>query len=180
MDCFDKQVSLDEDVDGEILQVLDDFLNLCEASESRSQGIKVQVSESFQNSYTTSESRLTGYFCSETIFNLSHRVLTDAEIKVLEKELDFAPIQPKINEPELKQDFNNFCRQMCLKWYFWDETQEFSETPAFSTKSTWNSLKGNPCLEVFFSQVENNLFEITEEDLGYSNLCKEAWRAKNL
>ena len=53
-DCFNKQVSLDEDVDGEILQILDDL------SESRFQGIKEQVNESFQHSYTTSESRLTG------------------------------------------------------------------------------------------------------------------------
>ena len=63
-DCFNTQVSLDEDVDSEILQILDDLLNLSEGSESRSQGIKEQVNESFQNSYTTSESRLIGYFCS--------------------------------------------------------------------------------------------------------------------
>ena len=48
------------------------------------------------------ESRLTGQFSSETIFNLNDRVLTDAEIKILEKGLDFAPLQRKINEPELK------------------------------------------------------------------------------
>ena len=113
----------------------------------------------------------------ETIFDLSHRVLTDAEIKVLEKGLDFAPIQRKINEPELKQDFNDFCRRMRLKWYFRDETQEFSETPAFSTKSTWNPPKGHSCLEVFLSQVENELFQITKQDLRYSNLSKEEWRA---
>ena len=63
-DCFNTQVSLDEDVDSEILQILDDLLNLSEGSESTSQGIKEQVNESFQNSYTTSESRLIGYFCS--------------------------------------------------------------------------------------------------------------------
>ena len=62
-DCFNKQVSLDEDVDGEILQILDDLINLFEGSENSSQGIKEQVNESFQNSYNTSESRLTGYFC---------------------------------------------------------------------------------------------------------------------
>ena len=104
-------------------------------------------------------------------------MLTDAEVKVLEKELDFAPIQWKIIEPELKQDFNDFCRRMCLKWYLWDETQEFGETPAFSTKSTWNAPRGHPCLEVFLSQVENELFQITKQDLRYSNLSKEEWRA---
>ena len=37
--------------------------------------------------------RLEGYFCSDTGFNLSDRVLSDSEIKLLEKGLDFAPIQ---------------------------------------------------------------------------------------
>ena len=47
----------------------------------------------------TSLGRLRGHFCSNAIFNLSHRVLPDTEIKILEKGLDFAPIQRKINEP---------------------------------------------------------------------------------
>ena len=112
--------------------------------ESRSQGIKEQANESYQNSYTTSKSRLTGYFCSETIFNLSHRVLTDAEIKLLEKGLDFAPIQRKINEPELKQNFNDFCRRMRLKWHFRDETQEFSELQHFQQNLPGTLPKGTP------------------------------------
>ena len=45
-------------------------------------------------------------------------MLTDAEIKMLEKTLDFAPMQLQINEPELKQDFKDFCRNLRLKWYF--------------------------------------------------------------
>ena len=60
----------------------------------------------------TSLGRLKGHFCSDTIFNLSHKVLSDAEIKVLEKGLDFAPIQRKIDEPELRDDFQEFCRRM--------------------------------------------------------------------
>ena len=42
-------------------------------------------------------------------------MLTNIETKVLEKGLDFAPIQRKINEPELIRDFNEFCRRMHLK-----------------------------------------------------------------
>ena len=38
--------------------------------------------------------RLTGYFCLDAIFNLSNRVLSDNEIKVL----DIAFIQRKVNE----------------------------------------------------------------------------------
>ena len=66
---------------------------------------------------------------------------------------------------------------MCLKWYFRDEIQEFSETLAFSTKSSWNPPEGQPCLKVFLSPVEHKLFEITKRDLRYSNLSKEKWRA---
>ena len=51
---------------------------------------------------------LTGYFCSETVFNLSNRTLSDAEIKVLKKGLDYVPIQNKINKPELRNDCNEF------------------------------------------------------------------------
>ena len=50
---------------------------------------------------TLKKNRLSGYFCSDTIFNLSQKALMDSKIKVLEKGLDYAPIQSKINEPEL-------------------------------------------------------------------------------
>ena len=64
------------------------------------------------SSITSDENRLTGYFCSDTIFNLSNRVLSDNKIKVLEKGLDFAPLHKKINEPDLRSDFGDFCRRM--------------------------------------------------------------------
>ena len=69
-------------------------------------------SEELNQQNTTYENRLTGYFCWDTVFNLSKKVLSDAEIKVPEKGLDYAPIQNKINEPELWRNFENFSRQM--------------------------------------------------------------------
>ena len=39
-------------------------------------------------SNNTDSTGLTVYFCLETVFNLSNRVLSDAEIKILEKGLD--------------------------------------------------------------------------------------------
>ena len=110
---------------------------------------------------TTYENRLTRYFCSDTVFNLSKKLLSDAEIKVLERGLDYAPIQNKMNEPELRRNFERFCRQMRLKWFFCNEPiPSFSETPAFKTKSSWNPPKGHPYLEVYLSQVEKELFEL--------------------
>ena len=42
-------------------------------------------SEELDQQNTIYENRLPGYFCSDTVFNLSKKVLSDAEIKVLEK-----------------------------------------------------------------------------------------------
>ena len=47
----------------------------------------------------TEANRLKGYFCSKSVFNLSKRLLIE-EISILEKGLDFAPIQIPLNEPE--------------------------------------------------------------------------------
>ena len=62
------------------------------------------------------DSRIEGNFCSDAVFNLSRRILIETDIKVLEKGLYLAPIQNKINEPELRTDFNEFCRRMRAKW----------------------------------------------------------------
>ena len=79
-----------------------------------------------------------GYFCSYIVFNLSRKVLSEAEIKTLEKGLNFAPIQNKINEPEQRKDFKEFCRRMRIKWYFRNDfTPQFSEIPAFTPNSKW-------------------------------------------
>ena len=47
----------------------------------------------------------------------------------------------------------------------------------FSPKSSWKPPLGHSNLEVFLSQVENELFEITEKPTRYSNLSQEDWRA---
>ena len=40
--------------------------------------------------------RLEGYFCSKSVFSLSKKVLTETEIRILEKGLGFAPTPTKI------------------------------------------------------------------------------------
>ena len=44
---------------------------------------------------TSGTTRITGYFCSDTVLNLSNRALTDIEIKLSEKGLDITPNQEK-------------------------------------------------------------------------------------
>ena len=54
------------------------------------------------------------------------------EIKVLEKGLGYAPTQCKFNEPEQRNEFNEFCSRMGLKWYFRnDVTPNFNNVSAF-------------------------------------------------
>ena len=100
-----------------------------------------------KHKYKTDDSKIEEYFCSDTVFNLSNKALTEDEIKVLEKGLDFATIQRKVNELELRQDFENFCRRMSIKWHFRNKpSNSFSERPAFSPKSLWKSRLGHPNL----------------------------------
>ena len=144
--------------DRELISILDELQNISVTGPSNN----------------TDSTRLTGYFCSETVINLSNRALSDAEIEVLEKGLDCVPIQNKINELELKNDLNEFCRRMRLKWYFrYEVTPNFSEVPAFRPKSSWNPPKGNPNLEVFLSKVKKELFTVVDSKLGYSILSSE-------
>ena len=65
----------------------------------------LQNKKSVSNNHNCSDdTTISGYFCPNTVFNLSRWVLSEDEIKVLEKELDFALIQNKVNEPELRKD----------------------------------------------------------------------------
>ena len=65
---------------------------------------------------------------------------------------------------------------MRIKWYFRNEISEnFSEVPAFSPKSSWKPPHGHPNLEVYLSQVDNELFSIVDDPIRYSNLCIVVW-----
>ena len=154
------------DYDKEILSILKDLQYPRNPIKSQSQ-LSVP-------SVQTEKCRVCGSFVSDTVFNLSRKVLTNTEIKVLEKGLDFAPIQRKLNEPELRRDFKDFCRHLRLKWYFRNEpTPFFSEQPSFSPKSSWSPPAGHPNLEVFLSQTEQELFRIPDKSLTYSYRYKE-------
>ena len=129
------------------------------------------------NAKVTSEGRISGYFCSDTVFNLSHGVITETEIKVLEKGLGYAPIQKKIKELELRKDFSEFCRRKRKKWYFRNEgTSLFSEVPRFKIKSSWRFPNRHPALEIFLSKVEKDLFNICKKQRTYSNFNIEEWK----
>ena len=74
---------LDED-ENEVLKILNEFLNTSdEASVSPNKHRNWLYTFIHQkNNGTTTDIRFSGHFCSETIFSLNNRVLTDTEIKV--------------------------------------------------------------------------------------------------
>ena len=130
------------------------------------------------NTECSDDTRITGYFFTDTVFNLCRRVLSEDKNKVLEKGSAFAPIQNKVNETELRKDFDEFCRRMRIKWDFSNELSEnFSTIPAFRCKSSWKSPTGNLNLEVFLINVKKEMFEDIGTSLRYSNLSIEEWKA---
>ena len=62
------------------------------------------------SSVRTEQCRLSGSFVPDTVFILSRKVVIGTEIKVLEKGLEFVPIQKKPNESELRRSVTDFCR----------------------------------------------------------------------
>ena len=104
--------------------------------------------------------------------------MTETEILVLEKDLDFALTRTKINETDLRADFNKFARKMRCKGFFRNEpTENFCEAPAFCVKSNWNPPKGHSAIEIFLSKLETEIFSLLPgTPLGY-NLSKEEWSA---
>ena len=64
---------------------------------------------------------------------------------------------------------------MRLKWYFRNESRNLSKAPVSIPKSRWQPLQDHLCCEVFLSQVENELLELPNADIKYSNLSREDW-----
>ena len=82
-----------------------------------------------------------------------------------------------INEPDLRKDFEEFCRRMRTKWNFRNEpSQNCGLVPDFARKSSWKPPSGHPSLEVFLSQVESEHFKDILDSLRYSNLFQEKSR----
>ena len=96
-DNTSSEIRLSSIEDMKLLEILEEFQN---SNEIISSGSSCDV---------IPDKRLKGYFCSDTVFNLSGRVLFKSEIRVLEKGLDFGPFHRKVNELELRKDLEEFC-----------------------------------------------------------------------
>ena len=96
----------------------------------------ISVTQEEDITITDNNGSLKGCFCSDVVFNLSHKLLTDLEISVLRKILGFSPTPTFINEANLRRDLANFTRKIRFKWFFCNGPMEdFSEILAFRRKS---------------------------------------------
>ena len=77
---------------------------------------------------TQPDERLEGKFVSK-MFNLSKKILTEAEVSVLSKGLKFFPTAKGIDRAKIKEDLEEFGRRLRLKWHYRNEEDEFSFNP---------------------------------------------------
>ena len=112
------------------------------------------------------------------MFTLSRKLLTDLEISVSGKGLDFSPTPTFINEADFRRDLTNFARKMRFQWFFCNEpTEDISEIPAFRIKFNCSPLKGHPALQTFLSQMEGEIFSLLPGNSALYNVTKEEWKA---
>ena len=60
----------------------------------------------------------------------------------------------RINESNLKSNFNKFTHKIRCKWHF---RNELTEKVAFCVKSYWNPPYDHPSLEIFLSKIEKEI-----------------------
>ena len=90
------------------------------------------------NADAPNSKRMQGKFVSQNVFNLSDRVLTENEIKVLDKGLNFVPTPEKLDRLQIKIDLEKLGRDIKLRiFYHNDLSPSFSKKPAFKVPSPW-------------------------------------------
>ena len=59
-------------------------------------------------------------------------------------------------------------------WYFRDEpSPNFSKVPDFRPKSNWKQPPGHPCVELFLSKLEGELFSFCRVQLKFTNFLRK-------
>ena len=108
------------------------------------------------------------------MFNLSRRVLSESEIRLLSKGLKFVPTPVSINRAQLKLDLEEFGRRLKLKYHFRNHVSEnFSHIPSYRPPSDWTPEINDVHLEMYLSELEEQLMKISEQGYNYPNLTVE-------
>ena len=90
------------------------------------------------NADAPNSKRMQGKFVSQNVFNLSDRVLTENEIKVLDKGLNFVPAPEKLDRLQIKNDLEKLGTDIKLRMFYHNDlSPSFSKNPAFKVPSPW-------------------------------------------
>ena len=121
-----------------------------------------------------------GKFLSQNVFNLSDRVLTENEIKVLDKGLNFVPTPEKSDRLQIKNELEKLGRDIKLRMFYQNDlSPSFSEKPAFKVPSSWTPPIRDVQLELYLSEIEDKLININESGKIYPNLSMDEREALN-
>ena len=131
------------------------------------------------------------------VVNLSSKELTDSEISLLSKGLNFCPAPAKPNEQKLSEDLDQFARRLRIKEYFDSKDKESNDTtensnsdnteeeapviPKFRKKSDWIPKPSkNKTLESVIHLIKSDVKNIANQDsTTHGNLSKEERSALN-
>lgn len=109
------------------------------------------------------------------VVNLSTCELSDTDVKLLSKGLNFCPRPKTSNTYEIEKDFNDFARRMRLKQFFFnknkDQTDETSEDERrFHPKSHFVPPQGDAALESFLTAVRGDMMQQKQPNYKKDNL----------
>lgn len=100
------------------------------------------------------------------VVNVSSRLLSPAELKLLSKGLNFSPSSGNINEFELYQDLDNFARNLRLREYFHDHpTGSKKPFPGLSDRMFTPSEQRDKHLDMYISAVQKDIISTFEKRL---------------
>ena len=115
---------------------------------------------------------LQGNFVSKKVVKLSRWNLTDSEISLLAKGLDFVPNSNRIDKTKLKMELETLGRILRWKWLFKNEENEF-DLDQFKPKSSFNPRDKEAATEVYMSSLEEKLMKIKIAKDKYNNLTSK-------
>ena len=109
--------------------------------------------------------------------------LSDSEISVLNKGLNFVPVGKKSDEFQVRKDAESFFRRARLKAHFFDSSNSTSDRDVFErlnpSKSNWVPPEGDfASLDLFINKCRRDISNLNfNRKLSYSNLSKDEWTA---
>ena len=122
------------------------------------------------------DGKLQGNFVSKNVVNLSKRNLTDSEISLLSKGLNFIPTSNRIDKAKLKRELEALGRMLRLKSHFRNEEKDF-DPEKFKPKSTFNPCNKDTAIEIYMGSLEEKQMKIEIPKDKFNSLTSKEQKA---